>query len=192
MKKIILATGNQGKILEFQSLLKEKFEFQAQSDFGVIEVEETGLSFIENAILKARNAAKHTNQWAMADDSGLVVEALNGNPGIYSARYAGENATDEENVDKLLKNLENETNRNAYFYCAIVLVKHHLDPTPIIALGQWNGKILKQRQGENGFGYDPVFYLPQLQKTSAELSQKEKNKISHRGLAFEQLLQNNY
>jgi XTP/dITP diphosphohydrolase len=188
MKKIILATGNQGKVFEFQDLLKDSFEFQAQSEFGVEEVEETGLSFVENAILKARNAAKHTNQWAIADDSGLAVDVLDGSPGIYSARYAGVEATDEKNVGKLLKNLENETNRKAYFYCAIVLVKHHLDPTPIIALGQWNGEILKERQGKNGFGYDPVFYVPELQKSSAQLTQLEKNNISHRGLALKQLL----
>jgi XTP/dITP diphosphohydrolase len=189
MKKIILATGNQSKVFEFQNLLKDVFEFQAQSEFGVEEVEETGLSFVENAILKARNAAKHTNQWAMADDSGLAVDALKGSPGIYSARYAGAEATDEENIDKLLKDLEGITNRKAYFYCAIVLVKHYLDPTPIIALGKWDGEILNKRQGKNGFGYDPIFYLKEKQKSAAELSQVEKNKISHRGLALKQLLE---
>jgi XTP/dITP diphosphohydrolase len=189
MKKIILATGNQSKVFEFQNLLKDVFEFQAQSEFGVEEVEETGLSFVENAILKARNAAKHTNQWAMADDSGLAVDALKGSPGIYSARYAGAEATDEKNIDKLLKDLEGITNRKAYFYCAIVLVKHYLDPTPIIALGKWDGEILNKRQGKNGFGYDPIFYLKEKQKSAAELSQVEKNKISHRGLALKQLLE---
>ncbi|SFV67657.1 Nucleoside 5-triphosphatase RdgB (dHAPTP, dITP, XTP-specific) [hydrothermal vent metagenome] len=187
MQKIILASNNQGKISEFNSLLKKHFIIQPQGDFAIREIEETGFSFIENAILKARNASKQTNMWAMADDSGLSVEALNGEPGIYSARYSG--GDDEQNIDKLLNNMQDIKNRKAYFYCAIALVKHYQDPTPIIAIGKWQGDILEKRQGINGFGYDSIFYIPKLQKSSAELSKEQKNKISHRALALNSFLE---
>ncbi|SMN10832.1 Nucleoside 5-triphosphatase RdgB (dHAPTP, dITP, XTP-specific) [uncultured Candidatus Thioglobus sp.] len=185
MQKIILATGNQGKVAEFNALLKAHFIVEPQSDYQVPEAQETGLSFVENAILKARNAAQHTGMWALADDSGLSVEALNGAPGIYSARYSG--GDDEQNIDKLLDNMQGVENRSAYYYCAIALVKHTDDPTPIIAVGEWHGEILTARQGKNGFGYDAVFYVPEFKKSSAELDTSQKNSVSHRALALNNL-----
>ena len=186
MQKIILASNNKGKIREFNSMLREVYKVVSMSDMNVEEVPETGLTFVENALIKARNASEQSGLPALADDSGLNVEALNGEPGIYSARYSGGN--DEKNIDKLLENMQGIENRKAYFYCAIALVKHSNDPTPIIAVGEWHGEILAQRQGENGFGYDAVFYVSALKKSSAELNASQKNIISHRALALNNLL----
>jgi XTP/dITP diphosphohydrolase len=185
MQKIILASNNPGKIKEFNAMLSGVYEVISMANMQVKEVPETGLTFVENAIIKARNASKQSGLPALADDSGLNVEALNGEPGIYSARYSG--GDDEQNIDKLLENMQGIEDRRAYFYCAIVLVKYANDPTPIIAVGEWHGKILAQRQGDNGFGYDAVFYVPELKKTSAELDASIKNTLSHRALAMQDL-----
>lgn len=192
MKKIVLASGNKGKVREFNQLLGGlNLEVIPQTEFGVPEVEETGLTFVENAILKARNAAQHTGLPAIADDSGLEVDALKGAPGIYSARYAGADASDEQNLIKLLNTMEDvpESGRTARFQCLLVYMEHELDPTPVICQGTWEGRITEKPQGENGFGYDPVFYIPALECTSAQLSAEEKNRLSHRGQALQLLLQ---
>lgn len=189
MKKIILASNNQGKIKEFNALLNGIFEVVSMLQIQVKEVPETGLTFVENALIKARNAAAQSGLPSLADDSGIVVEALNGAPGIYSARYGGKHGDDEANVQKLLKNMQNHSNRVAFFWCAIVFVKHANDPTPIIIQRSWKGEILFDKSGDNGFGYDPIFYLPTHGCTSAELPAIEKNKISHRGRALRALLQ---
>ena len=188
MKKIILATGNQGKVRELDAMLKGHYSVVSQKDLKVIEVPETGSSFIENALLKARNAAYQTQLPALADDSGLEVEALDGEPGIYSARYAGENASDEENLSKLLKEMEKHNNRKANFCCAMVFIRNSKDPSPIIIERRWYGEILTRPIGSNGFGYDPIFYLKEYDCSSAQLELDIKNQISHRGLALKDLL----
>lgn len=191
MQKIILATNNQGKVNELQNLLADAgFDIVAQSQFNLPDADETGLTFVENAIIKARYAAKLTGLPAIADDSGLVVEALNGEPGIYSARYAGEHGNDESNNQKLLQALQPipQEKRSAYFYCALVFMRHENDPTPIICLGKWNGLILNELKGKGGFGYDPLFYVPELNCTAAELTKEHKSQISHRGQALKQLI----
>lgn len=191
MQQIVLATNNQGKVNELQTLLADAgFNIVAQKQFNVPDAEEIGLTFVENAILKARHTAKLTGLPAIADDSGLVVQALNGAPGIYSARYAGEHGNDQSNNEKLLDALKNvpPENRQAYFYCALVYLQHENDPTPIICLGKWDGVILNELKGEGGFGYDPLFYIPQLNCTAAELTKDHKSQISHRGLALKQLI----
>ncbi|OCG40337.1 XTP/dITP diphosphatase [Gilliamella sp. Bif1-4] len=191
MQKIVLATNNQGKVNELQALLANAgFDIIAQSQFNVPDVDETGLTFIENALLKARHTAKLTGLPAIADDSGLSVDALGGQPGIYSARYAGEHGNDKSNNQKLLKALQNipKEKRTAYFYCALVFMKHENDPTPIICLGKWDGLILNEEQGDGGFGYDPLFYVPELGCTAAQLTKEQKSRISHRGQALKQLI----
>ena len=188
MKKIILATGNQGKVRELDAMLKGHYSVVSQKDLKVIEVPETGSSFIENALLKARNAANQTQLPALADDSGLEVEALDGEAGIYSARYAGENASDEENLSKLLKEMEKHNNRKANFCCAMVFIRNSEDPRPIIIERRWYGEILTRPIGSNGFGYDPIFYLKEYDCSSAQLELDIKNQISHRGLALKDLL----
>ena len=188
MKKIILATGNQGKVRELDAMLKGHYSVVSQKDLKVIEVPETGSSFIENALLKARNAAYQTQLPALADDSGLEVEALDGEPGIYSARYAGENASDEENLSKLLKEMEKHNNRKANFCCAMVFIRNSEDQNPIIIERRWYGEILTRPIGSNGFGYDPIFYLKEYDCSSAQLELDIKNQISHRGLALKDLL----
>ncbi|MFA7554569.1 MAG: XTP/dITP diphosphatase [Spongiibacteraceae bacterium] len=193
MKKIVLASGNRGKLKEFQQLLKScGFEVVPQSDFDVPEAAETGLSFVENAILKARNAAQYTGLPAIADDSGLEVDALNGQPGIYSSRYAGVDASDDENNRKLLHELSDvpAEQRSARFQCLLAYVRHATDPTPLIFQGTWEGQILFTPQGNNGFGYDPLFYIAEHGCSSAELTPALKNNLSHRGQAFAQLLHN--
>ena len=162
-----------------------------QSDFNVAEAEETGLTFVENAILKARNAARHTGLPAIADDSGIEVDALRGAPGIYSARYAGAGASDRANLDKLLADLHNvpEAERTARFQCLMVYLRHADDPTPMIFQGTWEGRILLAPRGENGFGYDPVFFVPTENCSSAELAPDVKNRLSHRGQALRQLVE---
>lgn len=190
MKEIILATSNKGKIAELEAILAP-IQCISQATLDIGSVEETGLSFIENALLKARFASRIANKPALADDSGLVVAALQGAPGIYSARYAGPQATDADNIALLLKKLEHtpENKRQAYFYCAIALVRHADDPTPIIACGRLPGLITSRPAGKHGFGYDPVFYLPSHQCTAAQLPAKIKNTISHRATALKQLRQ---
>lgn len=191
MQKIVLASGNKGKLKEFQQLLSScGFEIVPQSDFNVPEVEETGLSFAENAIIKARNASQHTGLPAIADDSGLEVDALNGQPGIYSARFSDPNATDETNNTKLLSELVDipKHQRSARFQCLLVFIRHATDPTPIICQGSWDGEILLESRGTNGFGYDPLFLVPDYCCSSAELEPAIKNKISHRGRAMAILL----
>ena len=191
MQKIVLATNNQGKVNELQNLLADAgFNVVAQKEFNVPEVDETGLTFIENAILKARHTAKFTKLPAIADDSGLVVNALGGAPGIYSARYAGEHGNDASNNQKLLQELKNvpSEKRTAYFYCALAFMRHENDPTPIICLGKWDGIILNEIRGEGGFGYDPLFYVPELNCSTAELTKEHKSQISHRGQALKQLI----
>ncbi|MDH3355252.1 MAG: RdgB/HAM1 family non-canonical purine NTP pyrophosphatase, partial [Chromatiales bacterium] len=186
MQKIVLASGNKGKVREINQMLAGSgFEVIPQSDLGVEEVEETGLTFVENAILKARAAAEHTGLPAIADDSGLEVDYLKGAPGIYSARYAGVGASDQQNLEKLLVALDgvDESQRMARFQCLMVFMRHGGDPTPVICQGSWEGSILTAAQGENGFGYDPVFWVAEQQCSAAELGSEQKNKMSHRGKA---------
>ena len=190
-QRIVLASNNTGKVREFNQLLKgSAFEVVPQSEFSVEEIEETGLTFVENAILKARNAAKHTGLPAIADDSGLEVDALEGAPGIYSARYAGEGSSDLENLEKLLANMKGvaDDQRGARFQCLMVYMRHAKDPTPRMFQGTWEGRILHEPRGDNGFGYDPVFYVPDHQCSSAELTPDVKNSLSHRGQALRQLI----
>ena len=187
---IVLATSNQGKVREFSALLHgATCQIIPQHELGVESVEETGCTFIENAILKARHAAFATNLAAIADDSGLVVDALNGAPGIYSARYAGEQANSDDNTNKLLHAMKTvpDNARTAHFYCVIVWLQHAKDPAPVVCTGQWQGMISKEKKGIHGFGYDPVFYLPEFQCTAAELPAKTKNIISHRAQAMAKL-----
>jgi XTP/dITP diphosphohydrolase len=191
MKRIVLASNNRGKIREFNELLTDlEIEVHPQGEFGVPEVEETGLTFVENAILKARHASLHTGLPAIADDSGIEVDALNGAPGIYSARYAGAGAGDAANVEKLLEALQEipEAERTARFQCLLVYMRHGSDPTPIICQGTWEGRILFEPVGENGFGYDPVFHVPTHICSAAELPADVKNALSHRGQALRQLV----
>lgn len=190
MKKIVLATGNQGKVREMADLLNDfGFDVVAQSEFNVSDVAETGTTFVENAIIKARHAAKETGLPAIADDSGLEVDYLNGAPGIYSARYAGEGASDQDNIDKLLEAMQGvaEEQRSARFHCVLVLMRHENDPTPLICHGCWEGRILTEQSGENGFGYDPVFYVPEEGCASAQLEPARKKQLSHRGKALQKL-----
>jgi len=191
VKEIVLASSTPGKVREINQLLATlDLHVQPQSEFGVIDAEETGLTFVENAILKARNAAQHTGLPAIADDSGIEVDALNGAPGIYSARFAGDNASDQQNLEKLLAELEGmpEAQRSARFQCLMVFMAHANDPTPVICQGTWEGRILTAARGDNGFGYDPVFYVPTHDCSSAELSADVKNALSHRGQALRQLV----
>lgn len=191
MTTIVLATGNQGKVKELASLLTAlNIEIKPQSQFNVPEVAETGTTFIENAIIKARHAAKITGLPAIADDSGLEVDALQGAPGVYSARYAGENANDDNNTEKLLTALKNvpDEKRSARFHCVLVYMRHENDPTPIVCHGVWQGSICREKIGEQGFGYDPVFWQEQQKMTSAQLPRELKNKLSHRGQALQQLV----
>lgn len=187
--KVVLATGNQGKVKELSAMLNQyDIEVLPQSDFNVPEVAETGTTFVENAIIKARHAAKVSGLPAIADDSGLEVDALNGAPGVYSARYAGANADDQKNIDHLLAALGEQTERSARFWCVLVYMRHADDPTPIICQASWEGEITTTQQGREGFGYDPIFKVQGLDCTSAELTKEEKNAISHRGQALKQLV----
>jgi XTP/dITP diphosphohydrolase len=189
--KVVLASSNQGKLRELNQMLGGLgMEVVAQSDFDVPDAEETGLSFVENAILKARHAARLTGLPAMADDSGLEVDALKGAPGIYSARYAGPGATDAKNLQKLLADIKDvpEAARTARFQCLMVFMTHEKDPTPLICQGTWEGHILFEPCGDNGFGYDPIFYVPGEDCASAQLRPEVKNRLSHRGQALGKLL----
>lgn len=192
MKKIVLASGNKGKLREFQDLLSGcGFDVLPQSDFFSENAEETGLTFVENAILKARYACAKTGLPALADDSGIEVDALKGRPGIYSARYAGEDANDEKNNQKLLQELNGipAVQRTARYHAVLAFMRHAEDPTPILCHGVWEGVILSEPRGAGGFGYDPLFLVPTHNCASAELSKDEKNRISHRGKAMQELLQ---
>jgi len=189
--KIVLASGNKGKLAELKILLADlAIELVSQAELKIPNVPETGLSFVENAILKARNACQHSGLPALADDSGLEVDALQGAPGIYSARYAGEFATDHDNIEKLLTNLNGvpEAERTARFQCVLVFMQHANDPTPLICQGTWSGRILLAAQGEQGFGYDPVFYVSSEHGSAAELRVEVKSKISHRARAIEKFI----
>ena len=184
--KFVLASSNAGKLAELRDLLGDGFELHAQSELGVEDAEETGLSFVENAILKARHASRATGLPALGDDSGLCVDALHGAPGLYSARYAGTHGDSEANIDKLLRELDGvaDADRSARFVCVLALVRDAGDPQPLIAEGVWEGRILRGRRGGNGFGYDPVFLDPENGVSAAELDPAIKNAISHRGRAL--------
>ena len=189
--QIVLASNNAGKLKEFQQLLADRhLDVLPQAQFEVSDAEETGLSFVENAIIKARHASKIAGLPAIADDSGLEVDFLDGAPGIYSARFSGANASDGKNNQKLLELLNDvpEAQRSARFQCVLVYMRHPLDPTPLICQGTWEGRILNQPQGSNGFGYDPLFLDPTTGLSSAELSKEEKNTRSHRAKALQCLL----
>ena len=189
--RVVLASNNQGKLREFAELLGGlHLDIIPQAQLGVSDVEETGLTFVENAIIKARHAARVTGLPAIADDSGIEVDALNGVPGIYSARYAGPGASDEANNRKLLQALDGvpDVQRSARYQCLIVYMRHDLDPTPIICSGSWEGRILTAPRGAGGFGYDPIFFVPTHHCSSGELDAAEKNRISHRGQALRKLL----
>ncbi|EOV9946939.1 RdgB/HAM1 family non-canonical purine NTP pyrophosphatase [Providencia stuartii] len=191
MQKVVLATGNPGKVNELADLLRDfGMDIVAQTSLGVESAEETGLTFIENAILKARHASQQTGLPAIADDSGISVDALGGAPGIYSARYAGEEATDEQNLHKLLDAMKSvpDGERQAQFNCVLVYLRHAEDPTPLVFHGRWHGIITHEPSEQGGFGYDPIFYVPELNCTSAELTKSEKQAISHRGKALAMLL----
>lgn len=190
-QKIVLASGNAGKLREFQQLLAGcGFEVLPQSAFNLSNADETGLTFVENAILKARHACAHTGLPAIADDSGLEVDALNGRPGIYSARYAGVDPSDAENNAKLVQELSGveAAQRTARYHCVLAFMRHAEDPTPVLCHGSWEGSILTEPRGTGGFGYDPLFFVPTHQCTAAELDKAEKNRISHRGTAMAELL----
>jgi XTP/dITP diphosphohydrolase len=190
--RIVLASGNAGKCREFQQVLQPAgIELTLQKSLGISDAAETGLSFVENAIIKARHAAQLSGMPALADDSGLEVDALRGAPGIYSARFAGADASDGRNNEKLLQLLADvpDEQRSARFHCVLVLMRHAADPTPLICQGSWEGRILRAPRGANGFGYDPLFYVESLAATSAELAPETKNRVSHRGQALAQLLQ---
>jgi XTP/dITP diphosphohydrolase len=187
---LVLASNNPGKVREInQLLLSARIKAVPQSDFAVPDVEETGLTFVENAILKARHAARYSDLPALADDSGLEVDALAGAPGIYSARYAGPGASDTANLEKLLDDLKGveESKRTARFQCVLVYLRHPADPTPLICQGTWEGSILAAPRGEHGFGYDPIFWVPTHGCSSAELDPETKNRLSHRGQALRAL-----
>lgn len=191
MQRIVLATGNPGKVREINALLaSHDIEVLAQSAFGVTAAEETGLTFVENALIKARHAAAHTGLPVIADDSGLEVDALEGAPGIYSSRYAGKTASDKDNLEKLLADLGDlpDEQRRARFQCLMVYLRHAMDPTPIICQGTWEGRVLFAPRGSDGFGYDPVFYVPTHNCSSAELPPEIKNRLSHRGQALRKLI----
>jgi len=190
--RIVLASGNAGKLAEFAQIFAEiqpAWELVPQSHFNIEEAEETGLTFIENAILKARHAAQMTGLPALADDSGLCVDALDGAPGIHSARYAGEHGNAQANIAKLLHALRDvpDSKRSARFHCTLALLRHPHDPEPLLAEGHWHGQILHTPRGAGGFGYDPVFFDPELGRTAAELAPSTKHQVSHRGRALQML-----
>lgn len=191
MNKIVLASGNKGKLREFVELFASlDIEVVPQSDYDVPEVEETGLSFVENAILKARNACEHTGLPAIADDSGLEVDYLLGAPGIYSARFSGKHASDQENLNALLTALNGvpDRERSARYQCLLVMMRHSKDATPLICQADWQGRIIHAPMGDRGFGYDPIFWVPELLCSAAQLSSKQKHAISHRGKAMQKFI----
>jgi XTP/dITP diphosphohydrolase len=188
MRKLVIASNNAGKLKEIQKiLLPFDIEAVSQANLGVTETDEPFETFVENALAKARHASRSTKLPSLADDSGICVSALGGAPGVHSARYAGEPKSDERNNQKLTQLLKNHVDRRAYYYCAIVLIRHADDPQPIIVDGSWHGEIVQTPRGEGGFGYDPYFFLPDLNMTAAELPMEQKNAISHRGKALRKL-----
>jgi XTP/dITP diphosphohydrolase len=190
MQRLVIASNNSGKLREIRHLLEPLgIEVLPQSAFDFPEAEEPYCTFVENALAKARHASKNTGLPALADDSGICVNILDGKPGILSARYAGEPKSDERNNQKLVEALRNQSDRRAYYYCVMVLLRHPEDPQPIIADGSWHGEILLNPRGGGGFGYDPYFFLADLGKTAAELPMEQKNRISHRGKALAQLVE---
>ena len=190
MKKLVIASNNPGKLREFQFLLQPfGIEVLTQGDLGIAEAEEPHNTFIENALAKARHVCRLSGLPALADDSGICVTALNGAPGVLSARYAGDNPkSDQRNNEKLLRDMQGKTNRRAHYYCVLTLLRHADDPQPLIAEGEWHGEIALQASGDGGFGYDPLFWLPELAKTSAQLEREQKHTLSHRGKAMQVLL----
>lgn len=189
-RKLVLASNNTGKLKEFGEMLAPiGFEVQAQGEFNVPEAEEPHPTFVENALAKARHAARLTGLPALADDSGVCVSVLGGAPGVISARYAGEPKSDARNNQKLVADLQAHADKSAYYYCVLVFVRHADDPQPVIAEGRWDGQIIAEPRGEGGFGYDPHFLLPALGKTVAELNADEKNRLSHRGQALRALIE---
>ncbi len=191
MNKIVLASGNKGKLREFAELFAPmNIEIVPQSDLNVPEAEETGQTFVENAIIKARNAAMHTGLPAIADDSGIEVDYLLGAPGIYSARYAGENASDEDNLHALLSALNGvpDAERIARYQCLLVMMRHSKDPTPLICQADWQGQVLQDPMGDGGFGYDPIFWVAEEKCSAAQLTAQQKHAISHRGKAIRQFM----
>lgn len=190
MKKLVLASNNAKKMKELGALLAPLgFEIVPQGELGIPEADEPHVTFIENALAKARHAAAYSGLPALADDSGLCVRSLGGSPGVLSARYAGEPRSDARNNEKLLNHLSEHTDRNAHFYCILVLVRTATDPQPIIAEGEWHGEILPAQRGEGGFGYDPLFFVPKFGLTAAELDAETKNRVSHRGRAMQKLIE---
>jgi XTP/dITP diphosphohydrolase len=190
LRRLVLASNNAGKIREIRAILAPlNIEVVPQSDYGVTEAEEPHGTFIENALVKARHAAALTGCAALADDSGICVDALNGAPGVHSARFAGEPKSDERNNRRLLELLAQTDDRSAHYYCVMVLVRHPQDPQPLIAEGEWHGEVLRAPRGNGGFGYDPLFLDPRLGQTGAELPLEEKNRISHRGKALSILVE---
>ena len=190
LKKLVIASNNKGKLREIGELLAPlAIDVAPQSEFNISEADEPHITFVENALAKARHASRCSGLPVLADDSGICVSALGGAPGVNSARYAGEPKSDERNNQKLVAALQNQTDRRAYYYCVIVLVRHADDPQPIIVDGSWLGEIIDQPRGSGGFGYDPYFYLPEFGKTSAELTAEQKNQISHRGQALAKLVE---
>ena len=190
MKKLVLASNNAKKMKELNALLAPLgFEVIPQGQLGIPEAEEPHCTFVENALAKARHAAAHSGLPALADDSGLCVEALHGAPGVLSARYAGDPKSDARNNEKLLTHLKEHANRKAHFYCVLVLVRAANDPQPIIAEGEWPGEILPELQGAGGFGYDPLFFVPEFGQTAAEMDAETKNRVSHRGRAMQKLIE---
>ena len=192
ISKIVLASGNAGKVREINKLFAGcGIEVVPQSEFNVPEVPETGTTFVENAIIKARHAAQCTGLPAISDDSGIEVDALNARPGVYSARYAGEGASDLDNNNKMLSELEgiSDAERTARYWCVLVFMRHENDPVPIITQASWEGRILEAPRGDGGFGYDPIFYVPTHDCSGGELALEEKNKISHRALALQAMLE---
>lgn len=188
-KKIVLASNNAGKLREFQQLFSPLgMDLHAQAELNVPDAPEPFFTFVENALAKARHAASLTGLPAIADDSGICVNALGGAPGVFSARFAGEPKSDQRNNEKLLESLADKADRSAYYYCVLVYVRSANDPQPVIADGRWQGEIIDSARGEGGFGYDPYFYLPELKKTVAELNPEQKNTMSHRAQALQELL----
>lgn len=191
MNKLVIASNNPGKLREFERMLAPMgIEVVTQSQLGISEAEEPHCTFVENALAKARHVSRESGLPALADDSGICVEALGGAPGVISARYAGDNPkSDRRNNDKLLQDMQGVTDRRAHYYCVLVLVRHADDPQPIIAEGEWWGEIAHEERGDGGFGYDPMFWLPDFGKMSSELTHEEKHAISHRGKAMKVLLE---
>lgn len=190
MKKLVLASNNPGKLREFSQMLATiDFEVLPQAQFGVTEAEEPHFTFVENALAKARHAARATGLPAMADDSGICLSALGGEPGVHSARYAGEPKSDQRNNERMLADLAGKSDRRAHYVCVLVFVRHADDPQPIITEGEWHGEIVDTPKGENGFGYDPYFWVPEKACTAAQLAAEDKNGMSHRGKALRLLME---